>query len=130
MRQLDLAHQREEPHALVVGKLLLSQEEAHHRIVGERSGQARRERTEVGRYLHWLERERGRTFATYEDLQRWSVDHLEQFWAAVRQYFGVGSDDGADAVVERIVDTFDGAETASERRGAVEFILPRLAVTM
>ena len=35
-----------------------------------------RETTEVGRYLAWLERERGLAFADYEELRRWSVDDL------------------------------------------------------
>ena len=35
-----------------------------------------RETTEIGRYLAWLERERGLVFADYDELQRWSVADL------------------------------------------------------
>ena len=35
-----------------------------------------RETSEVGRYLAWLERERGLAFAGYDELWRWSVDDL------------------------------------------------------
>ena len=35
-----------------------------------------RETTEIGRYVTWLERERGLAFASYDELQRWSVDDL------------------------------------------------------
>ena len=59
-----------------------------------------RERTEVGRYLHWLERERGRTFPTYEDLQRWSVDDLAGFWASIWDFFEVQASEPYTAVLE------------------------------
>jgi acetoacetyl-CoA synthetase len=39
--------------------------------------------------LHWLERERGLKFADYHALWRWSVDHLEDFWAALWDYFAI-----------------------------------------
>jgi acetoacetyl-CoA synthetase len=47
------------------------------------------ERATVTAFLRWLERERGLTFDDYHDLWRWSVDHLDGFWAAVREFFGV-----------------------------------------
>jgi acetoacetyl-CoA synthetase len=62
-----------------------------------------RERTEVGRYLHWLERERGLTFPTYEDLQRWSVDDLAAFWASIWDFFGVKASEPYTAVLEHEV---------------------------
>src|SRR3954447_21594180 len=48
-----------------------------------------RETSEIGRYLGWLERERGLAFESYEELQRWSVDHLDSFWASVWDFFAV-----------------------------------------
>jgi acetoacetyl-CoA synthetase len=48
-----------------------------------------RETTEVGRYLAWLERERGLDFATYEALWQWSVDDLPGFWSSIWEFFGV-----------------------------------------
>jgi acetoacetyl-CoA synthetase len=48
-----------------------------------------RETTEVGRYLTWLERERGLVFADYDALQRWSVDDLEAFWSSIWEFFEV-----------------------------------------
>jgi acetoacetyl-CoA synthetase len=48
-----------------------------------------RESTEIGRFLVWLERERGLRFDDYEGLHRWSVDDLEGFWSAVAEFFGV-----------------------------------------
>ncbi|HEY6531925.1 MAG TPA: acetoacetate--CoA ligase [Acidimicrobiales bacterium] len=48
-----------------------------------------RETTVVGRYLHWLERERGLSFDTYEALWQWSVDDLEGFWSSIWSFFEV-----------------------------------------
>jgi acetoacetyl-CoA synthetase len=48
-----------------------------------------RETTELGRLLNWLRDERGRDFAGYDDLWRWSVDDLEGFWGAVWEFFEI-----------------------------------------
>jgi acetoacetyl-CoA synthetase len=48
-----------------------------------------REAAEIGRFLSWLERERGLAFDGYDALHRWSVDDLEGFWSAVAEFFGV-----------------------------------------
>jgi len=50
-----------------------------------------RETTEVGRYLAWLERERGLVFDDYDALQRWSVDDLPGFWSSIWEFFDVTS---------------------------------------
>jgi acetoacetyl-CoA synthetase len=50
-----------------------------------------RETTEIGRYLAWLERERGLEFGDYDELQRWSVDDLSGFWASIWDFFEVRS---------------------------------------
>jgi acetoacetyl-CoA synthetase len=47
------------------------------------------EATHVVRYLRWLERERGLSFASYQELQRWSVSDLEGFWGSLWEFFGV-----------------------------------------
>ena len=48
-----------------------------------------RETTEVGRFLTWLERERGLFFEDYAALQRWSVDDLPAFWGSIWDFFEV-----------------------------------------
>ncbi len=50
-----------------------------------------RETTEIGRYVTWLESERGLAFASYEELQRWSVDDLPGFWSSIWDFFEVRS---------------------------------------
>jgi acetoacetyl-CoA synthetase len=58
-----------------------------------------RERTEIGRFVTWLERERGRAFETYDALQRWSVDDLEGFWGAIWDFFAVQSHETPERVL-------------------------------
>jgi len=48
-----------------------------------------RERTRIGDYLRWLARDRGRHFADYDALWRWSVTELEAFWQSLWDYFAV-----------------------------------------
>src|SRR5215213_8446613 len=43
----------------------------------------------VGAFLRWLEQERGLNFEKYDDLWRWSVEELEDFWESVWQFFTV-----------------------------------------
>ena len=40
-------------------------------------------------YMGWLEREHGLSFASYDELWRWSVDDIEAFWASLWEYFDV-----------------------------------------
>ncbi|MDQ1419878.1 MAG: acetoacetyl-CoA synthetase [Acidimicrobiaceae bacterium] len=49
-----------------------------------------RRRSRIGAYLGWLEH-RGRSFASYDDLWRWSVEDLEGFWGSVWEFFGVSA---------------------------------------
>jgi acetoacetyl-CoA synthetase len=48
-------------------------------------------RAKITAYQRWLEAERGLSFATYEDLWRWSVTDVEAFWESIWQYFGVAA---------------------------------------
>jgi acetoacetyl-CoA synthetase len=50
-----------------------------------------RRTTGIGRYLDWLAAERGLSFATYDELWRWSVDDLDAFWGSVWDRAGVAS---------------------------------------
>jgi len=45
--------------------------------------------SELGRYLDWLQAERGLGFGSYGDLHRWSVSDLEGFWSSVWAFYGV-----------------------------------------
>jgi acetoacetyl-CoA synthetase len=58
-----------------------------------------RQSTEVGRFMEWLRDERGRDFADYEALRRWSIEDLEGFWAAVWDFFEIRAARGYDRVL-------------------------------
>ncbi len=47
------------------------------------------ENSTMARYMRWLADEKGRNFATYADLWRWSVSDLDGFWASIWEYFDV-----------------------------------------
>jgi acetoacetyl-CoA synthetase len=65
------------------------------------------DRANITRYLEWLARHRGLTFATYQDLWRWSVADLDAFWSSIWQYFGVRASPPYERVLAR--DTMPGA---------------------
>jgi acetoacetyl-CoA synthetase len=50
---------------------------------------AARETAQIGRFMAWLERERGVALGDYDELFRYSVDDLEGFWSAIWDFFGV-----------------------------------------
>jgi acetoacetyl-CoA synthetase len=52
-------------------------------------GAEQREHTEMARFMRWAGARRGRAFADYDELWRWSVDQLEDFWADVWEFCGV-----------------------------------------
>jgi acetoacetyl-CoA synthetase len=47
------------------------------------------ERATLTRYQRWLQETRGLSFAEYDELWRWSVDSLEEFWSSVAEFCGV-----------------------------------------
>ncbi|CAN5669747.1 acetoacetate--CoA ligase [soil metagenome] len=51
-----------------------------------------RERSRMGGWLAWLERERGLSFDGYEDAWRWSVEDLGGFWSSIWEHFEVRSE--------------------------------------
>ena len=48
-----------------------------------------RERAEMTRFMRWVGERRCRTFADYDELWRWSVDEIEEFWADIWAFCGV-----------------------------------------
>jgi acetoacetyl-CoA synthetase len=47
------------------------------------------ETTDMARFMRWAGERRGSPFGSYEELWRWSVDELEDFWAAIWEFFEV-----------------------------------------
>jgi acetoacetyl-CoA synthetase len=46
-------------------------------------------RARLTAFMAWLAQHEGLVFTGYPDLWQWSVDHLAEFWSAVRAYFDV-----------------------------------------
>jgi acetoacetyl-CoA synthetase len=59
-----------------------------------------RERSRIGAYLSWLERERGLPFDDYDALLAWSIDNLDAFWSSIWRFFEVSSGDPGPALVD------------------------------
>jgi len=51
---------------------------------------ARLEAARIGHFMRWLEQQQGLKFSTYDELWRWSVQHVGQFWQLIASYFEVG----------------------------------------
>jgi acetoacetyl-CoA synthetase len=50
---------------------------------------AERERAEMTRFMRFAGARRGRTFEDYDELWRWSVAALDEFWACIWEFCGV-----------------------------------------
>jgi acetoacetyl-CoA synthetase len=59
------------------------------------------ERAEMTRFMRWAGERRGRPFTDYGELWRWSVDEIEDFWAAIWEFCGVR----ASRPYERVLDS-------------------------
>jgi acetoacetyl-CoA synthetase len=57
------------------------------------------ENARMTEFMRWLESERGLRFDGYPELHRWSVDSLDEFWAAIWEFFDVQADGDPDPVL-------------------------------
>jgi acetoacetyl-CoA synthetase len=57
------------------------------------------QRATITRYVAWLGETRGLSFADYQELWRWSVDSLEDFWASFVEFADVQFDEPPRAVL-------------------------------
>jgi acetoacetyl-CoA synthetase len=62
----------------------------------------RQAHSNITQFAAWLERTRGRSFADYEALWRWSTTDLDGFWGAVWDYFNLGPRTGPVLAVDRM----------------------------
>jgi acetoacetyl-CoA synthetase len=52
------------------------------------------DRTEIGRFVHWLREHRGLDLPTHDALWQWSVTDLDGFWSAIWDFYDVGERTG------------------------------------
>ena len=55
--------------------------------------------TNFSRYLRWLEEKRGLSFSTYDEVYRWSIEQVEEFWRSITDFFQVRFDQPAERVL-------------------------------
>jgi acetoacetyl-CoA synthetase len=67
-------------------------------LLWEPSGD-RLEQATVTRFARWLADERGRSFDGYDALWRWSVQEIDEFWAALAEFFDLRFSAGGDVVL-------------------------------
>ncbi len=56
-------------------------------------------RSNIKKYMSWLEQEKDIKFQTYEELRRWSVDAIEEFWKSILEYFDIRHEGGFKRVI-------------------------------
>ena len=58
-----------------------------------------RERSQMGRWLGWLDADRGLVFNDYDAAWRWSIENVGAFWSSIWQFYDVDSSSaGSDAL--------------------------------
>lgn len=57
----------------------------------------------LAQYMRWLKQTRGLDFGAYDELWRWSVNEIEDFWESIWDYFKVQSDRPYERVLDRRV---------------------------
>lgn len=69
------------------------------------------QRSNLALYLDWLKRERGLSFASYDELWSWSVREIGPFWQSIVDHYGVSLDGRAVPVSGKMPDVrwFPGA---------------------
>jgi acetoacetyl-CoA synthetase len=64
-----------------------------------------RESVEMARFMAWVGERRGAPLADYDELWRWSTEHLEDFWASVWEFCGVRASKPYERVLGRSRET-------------------------
>src|SRR5690625_7191028 len=62
--------------------------------------EAVKEEAEIMKYIKWLNSKKDFSFTTYDELWKWSVNHIEAFWDSVWEYFEVTSSTPYKSVME------------------------------
>jgi acetoacetyl-CoA synthetase len=54
------------------------------------------------RFIEFVNRKRGKSFKTYDELYRWSVESIPDFWATVWEFLGIKASKEYDQVVDDV----------------------------
>ena len=56
-------------------------------------------KTNLVRYMKWLEDQRGLAFQSYPQLWQWSVTELQDFWESIWDFFEIQASKGYSSVL-------------------------------
>jgi acetoacetyl-CoA synthetase len=59
-----------------------------------------RENSRLWQYMQWLEKNKNLNFKDYPSVWQWSVDHIDDFWASLWEYFSVLAEPSFNDVIE------------------------------
>ena len=51
--------------------------------------QSIKDKSNLTRYLHWVEEDRNLKFNTYDELLNWSINNVEDFWESIWKFFQI-----------------------------------------
>ncbi len=54
------------------------------------------------RFIEFVNRKHGKSFKVYDDLYRWSIESIPEFWATLWEFLGIKASRGYDRVVEDV----------------------------
>ncbi|MEH7483167.1 acetoacetate--CoA ligase [Neobacillus drentensis] len=60
-----------------------------------------KEKAQLTAYIKWLKEKKDKDFANYDELWRWSVDELENFWESIWEYFSIYSPTPYQSVIDQ-----------------------------
>ncbi len=73
------------------------------------------ERTNMFRFMHFINEKHGKDFSSYEPLYRWSIENISDLWASLWEFVSVRASKGYDEVIDDI-GKMPGAEWFSGAR--------------
>lgn len=65
-----------------------------------RADERTRKASHLNMYMQWLKSTKGLAFNNYDELWEWSIDHIEEFWQSIVDYFEVKIHTPASSVLQ------------------------------
>ena len=73
-------------------------ERKSHKLLWKPSNEFKKN-SNIASYIHWLKEQKSLGFEGYQDLWEWSVNHIDEFWLSIIEYFDVKYDGQITKVV-------------------------------
>jgi acetoacetyl-CoA synthetase len=59
-----------------------------------------RERSNISKFMNWLESEKRLNFKNYQELNKWSITNISDFWESIYHYFEINPSANYDFVID------------------------------